>query len=110
MNGADYEIHQTAIVVFPNGEQLFVVKALYDGPLAESERPAALTLARYAVAHGYPARANTLRINGKPPSVGGNVGVALMRRVEAVGQSIATGYRFRFSAEELSGEAVLDNR
>ena len=52
-----WEVQETALLLFPEGESMLVVKALYDGRPGPQQSPLAQELARYALEQGYLDRA-----------------------------------------------------
>ena len=97
-----WEVQETALLLFPEGESMLVVKALYDGRPGPQQSPLAQELARYALEQGYLDRARDKLRPADRVKLANRIGVALVRQAGSSMLSIASSHRYNFTLEELS--------
>jgi len=102
INGTNYSIEGTAMLIMGNGTSLFVVKGLCDFAPDASHEPLARRLAKYAVDHGYHAKVKQTVWNGQTIPFSGNIGVALMQQRSVGSVAMNAGYRYNFNVDELT--------
>jgi hypothetical protein len=98
--GWDYIIMGTT-----SSEPMLAVKALFDGKPGPTDEPLARELAGYALRHGYLEKASSALPADERVSLAGNIGVALISKSSTPLGSMAQGYRYNFSIEDLEKQS-----
>lgn len=102
INSAKYHIDGTMLVqVTPRPYWLYAVRVIIDDNPGPQQKPLAKLIAKYAIAHGYFARAKHTHYNGKSTLLVPRNGVAVIRKMKSVFFSEFKGYRFQFNLEDL---------
>ena len=101
-----WEIEETAVIYFHNGDCMLVVKAFHDEDPGPEHEPLARELAAYAVEHGYLKKAQAKLPEDRCRTLADRVGVALIQKLRTPAGSIARGRKYNFPVSELIQQTV----
>jgi hypothetical protein len=104
IDGKEYRIIETAIIIDPSEGPFLVVKVWVDSSVGPENEGEAKSIAIYAVDNGYLKQANDadLRKDGKPIEISEDIGVSLIYEKQKGIISKRSGYNFKFTEEEIN--------
>ena len=104
IDGNEYSIIETAIIIFPDEKPFLAVKVAVDSPVDSEKVEIAKSIAKYAADNGYIKKANGLYLkkDNKPVEISRDIGVSMIYQTEKGIISKSSGYNFKFTENELT--------
>ena len=104
IDGNEYSIIETAILIFPGEKPFLAVKVAVNSPVDSEKVEIAKSIAKYAVDNGYIKKAIGLDVkkNNKPIEISKDIGVSMIYQTGKGIISKSSGYNFKFTENELT--------
>lgn len=104
IDGNEYSIIETAIIIFPSEKPFLAVKVAVDSPVDSEKVEIAKSIAKYAMNNGYIEKAIGCKLlkDNKPIEISKDVGVSMIHQTKKGIITTSSGYNFKFTEKELT--------